>query len=114
MFVATALYKQLTTEVMGLEQNISLTNSQRLGFFPVFETKEQADKFAKDMLTAQGIEVNIIELDKVGKVLELDYEQRLNIFTYGYRKGYEDCEKERSYDPHSHDIPPLADTKPNA
>ena len=32
-----------------------------------------------------------------------------DIFTYGYRKGYEDCEKEPSYDPHSHDIPPLVD-----
>lgn len=75
MFIATALYKQLTTEVMGLEQNIYLANSQRLGFFPVFETKEQANNFAKDMLIAQGIEVNIIEIDKFGKVLELDYEQ---------------------------------------
>ena len=28
-----------------------------------------------------------------------------DIFVDGYRKGYEDCEKERSYDPHSHDIP---------
>lgn len=37
-----------------------------------------------------------------------------DIFTYGYRKGYKDREKERSYDPHSHDIPPLADTKSNA
>lgn len=39
MFIATALYKQLTTEVTGLEQNIYLANSQRLGFFPVFEGK---------------------------------------------------------------------------
>ncbi|STY93389.1 hypothetical protein [Moraxella bovis] len=70
MFIATALYKQLTTEVTGLEQNIYLANSQRLGFFPVFETKEQANNFAKDMLIAQGIEVNIIEIDKFGKVLE--------------------------------------------
>ncbi|STY93188.1 single-stranded DNA-binding protein [Moraxella bovis] len=54
----------------GLEQNIYLANSQRLGFFPVFETKEQANNFAKDMLIAQGIEVNIIEIDKFGKVLE--------------------------------------------
>ncbi|OPH36755.1 hypothetical protein [Moraxella lacunata] len=75
MFIATALYKQLTTEVMGLEQNIYLANSQRLGFFPVFETKEQANNFAKDMLIAQGIEVNIIEIDKFGKVLGVDYEQ---------------------------------------
>lgn len=70
MFIATALYKQLATEVIGLEQNICLTNSQRLGFFPVFETKDQANKFAENMLIAQGIEVNIIELDKMGKVLE--------------------------------------------
>lgn len=70
MFIATALYSQLTAEVLGVEQNICLTNSQRLGFFPVFETKEQANKFAENMLIAQGIEVNIIEIDKFGKVLE--------------------------------------------
>lgn len=69
MFIATALYKQLTTEVMGLEQNIHLANNQRMGFFPVFETKEQANNFAQNMLNAQGIEVNIIELDKFGKVI---------------------------------------------
>lgn len=70
MFIATALYRQITAEVLGTEQNICLTNNQRLGFFPVFATKEQANKFAENMLIAQGIEVNIIELDKAGKVLD--------------------------------------------
>lgn len=70
MFIATALYSQLTAEVLGVKQNIHLSNNQRLGFFPVFDTKEQANKFAEKMLIAQGIEVNIIEIDKMGKVLE--------------------------------------------
>lgn len=56
MFIATALYRQITAEVLGVEQNICLTNNQRLGFFPVFETREQANKFAENMLIAQGIE----------------------------------------------------------
>lgn len=69
MFIVTALYKQLTTEVMGLEQNIYLANSQRLGFFPVFETKDQANEFAENMLVAQGVQVNIIEIGQDGKVV---------------------------------------------
>lgn len=74
MFIATALYRQLTVEVLGIKQNIHLSNNQRLGFFPVFETREQASKFAENMLIAQGIEVNIIEIDETGKVLESENE----------------------------------------
>lgn len=69
MFIATALYKNLTLDVAGLLREASLSNNQRLGFFPVFETKEQADNFAKDILTAQGVEVNIIELDRFGELV---------------------------------------------
>lgn len=74
MFIATALYRQLTAEVLGIKQNIHLSNNQRLGFFPVFETREQANEFAESMLVAQGIEANIIEIDKMGKVLESENE----------------------------------------
>lgn len=64
MFIATALYKNLTLDVAELLREASLSNNQRLGFFPVFETKEQASEFAENMLAAQGI-----ELDKFGKLV---------------------------------------------
>lgn len=65
MFIVAALYKKLPIEIMGLKQEIDLTNHKRLGFFPVFQTKEQANEFAENMLLAQGIKVNIIEFNEV-------------------------------------------------
>lgn len=62
MYIATALYQELSVEVMDIKQDINLSTNERVGFFPVFNTKEQAKNFAKQMLEAQGVEVHIVNV----------------------------------------------------
>lgn len=65
MFIVTCLYKKIPIELNGIRRDLDLANANRIGFFPVFETKEEAKRFA-DQFSDKN--VNIIEIDETGNV----------------------------------------------
>ena len=65
MFIVTCLYKKVPIELNGIRLDLDLSNADRIGFFPVFETKEAAKRFA-DQISDKN--VNIIEIDENGNV----------------------------------------------
>ena len=65
MYIVTCLYRKLPIDLNGIRQDLDLSNGARIGFFPVFETKEEAKRFA-DKVSDKT--VNIIEIDANGNV----------------------------------------------
>lgn len=65
MFIVTCLYRKLPIELNGIRRDLDLFDADRIGFFPAFETKEAAKRFA-DQFSDKN--VNIIEIDENGNV----------------------------------------------
>lgn len=66
MFILTAFHKNIPIKLFSLNKARGLEDSERIEFFPAFETKEQANEFlTNNVLLSKDVNVYIIEIGKI-------------------------------------------------